>query len=166
MRSLPLYAPPRKAPRRPRRTGRARLQPGHKQQRRRRLPLCRRPEWSPKGATTELLSAKPPITPMEGDTFTPKPPEWNTLQPNFARQPGTPCPLTGILSTTYEAKSILVGRGGTPPRERQAPRHPRRACHNLRSALPLNSMNLRPTTGRFSFCYWYPPAARRRCALL
>jgi len=27
-------------------------------------------------------------------------------------------------------------------------------------------MNLHPTSGRFTYCYWYPPAARRSCALL
>ena len=29
-------------------------------------------------------------------------------------------------------------------------------CHALRLALLSNVMNLRPTTGRFSDCYWYP----------
>ena len=40
------------------------------------------------------------------------------------------------------------------------------ACHSAGLRVTINPMNLHPTSGRFTYCYWYPPAARRSCALL
>jgi hypothetical protein len=57
----------------------ARLQPCHKQQRRRRPPCCRRPEWSPQGVTTKLLSLKTTHNHNGRHTFTRKAFGWVSL---------------------------------------------------------------------------------------